>query len=134
MKAILLPALLSFVFSTLSPAQTCREVVRDASGRVVQTIDRQKQADGGGHNTYRDASGRIAGSATSKTTASGGSSTTYRDASGRLAGSATTSNFSGSGSRTQFRDASGRLIGSSSGSGKCQGAVRVSSPPIGNSR
>jgi hypothetical protein len=44
MKAILLPALLLFVLSTVSPAQTCREVVRDASGRVVQTIERQKQA------------------------------------------------------------------------------------------
>jgi len=136
MKAILLPTLLLFVLSTVSRAQTCREVVRDASGRVVQTIDRQKQsgsteravirdasgriigtattqvsAGGGGQTTFRDAHGRATGSATTQGSSSGSFRTTYRDANGRTTGSATSNNFSGSGSRTQYRDASGRLTG-----------------------
>jgi hypothetical protein len=179
MKAMLLPALLSFALATASPAQTCREVVRDSSGRIVQTIERQKQADrseravirdasgritgtantqtSGGSTTqtqYRDASGRSAGSATTHGYASGSSRTTYRDASGRMAGSADTSKVAGSGSRTQFRDASGRFAGSetthgngtmtstrtdasgrvtgnNTGTGKCQGVMRVPTPPAG---
>lgn len=66
MKAILLPALLSFVLSTASPARSCREVVRDSSGRVVQTIDRQKQAGGSERAVIRDASGRVIGTATTR--------------------------------------------------------------------
>ncbi len=42
-KAILLPALISFALATMLPAQTCREVVRDSSGRIVQTIERQNK-------------------------------------------------------------------------------------------
>ena len=72
MKAILLPALLSFVLSTVSPAQTCREVVRDGSGRVVQTIDRQKQAGGTERAVIRDASGRVISTATTQVSAGGG--------------------------------------------------------------
>jgi hypothetical protein len=44
MKATLFPALFVLALCATSPAQTCREVVRDSSGRIVQTIDRQKQA------------------------------------------------------------------------------------------
>jgi YD repeat-containing protein len=36
-------------------------VVRDASGRIVQTIERQKQAGGAERAVTRDASGRIVG-------------------------------------------------------------------------
>jgi hypothetical protein len=147
MKAMLLPALLSFALATASPAQTCREVVRDSSGRVVQTIERQKQAGGteravirdasgritgtattqptGGNaarTTYRDASGKLTGSAVTLGTASGSSRTTYRDANGRMTGSADTSKVAGSGSRTQFRDASGRAAGTETTSG--HGATR----------
>jgi hypothetical protein len=64
MKAILLPVLVSFALATKLPAQTCREVVRDGSGRVVQTIERQKQAGGAERAVIRDASGRITGTAT----------------------------------------------------------------------
>lgn len=142
-KTLLLPALLlSCVLSPVAPAQTCREVVRDASGRIVQTIERQKQVGGTERAVIRDASGRITGTATTQTTAggsgrtafrdasgrvsgtasthganSGTTSTTYRDASGRLTGSATTNQSTSSGSRTQFRDASGRLTGSESSYG-----------------
>ncbi len=142
MKAMFLPALLSLPLATILPAQTCREVVRDASGWVVQTIERQKQGGGGeqyvtrdasgritgtattqasGDSTtqtqYRDASGRSAGSATTHGNASGSSHTTYQDASGRMAGSADTSKVAESGSRTQFRDASGRSARSETTSG-----------------
>lgn len=50
--------LLSFVLVTILPAQTCREEVRDASGRIVQTIEHQKQAGGTERAVIRDASGR----------------------------------------------------------------------------
>jgi hypothetical protein len=61
-----------------------------------------------------------------------GSRTQFRDASGRLTG---TESSHGNGSMTSTRrDASGRYTGNSTGSGKCQGAVRVPSPPINKSR
>jgi YD repeat-containing protein len=63
MKAILLPSLFSFSLAAASPAQTCSEVVRDSSGRIVKTIDRQKSAGGSVQATTRDASGRIIGTA-----------------------------------------------------------------------
>jgi hypothetical protein len=60
---VILPALFSFSLAVVSPAQTCRKVVRDASGRIVQTIDRQKSSGGTVQaTTTRDASGRLTGS------------------------------------------------------------------------
>ncbi|MEY3894550.1 MAG: hypothetical protein RLZZ214_69 [Verrucomicrobiota bacterium] len=107
MNALLLPALLSFALSLMSPAQNCREVTRDASGRIVQTIDRQKITGGTVQATTRDASGRIIGTATTSPNAS----------------------LSGSFTGTQ-RDQSGRLTGGSTGSGKCRGiGVVPASPP-----
>jgi YD repeat-containing protein len=139
MKTILCSVLFASALVGISPAQSCREVVRDASGRVVQTIDRQKQfsnteravirdASGRvtgtattrpsyGSNTrteYRDASGRLTGSATTNSTFSNASSTTFRDSSGRVTGSAHTNQRSNSSSYTQYRDASGRLTGTQS--------------------
>ena len=106
MMAMFLPTLFTFTLVT------CREVVRDASGRVVQTIERQKQAVGSERAVIRDASGRITGTAT--TQASGSTTQTqYRDASGRSAGSATTHGYASGLSRTTYRDASGRVAGSS---------------------
>lgn len=90
MKAILLPALFSFALASTSPAQICREVVRDSSGRIVQTIDRQKTTSGTVHAATRDATGRITGTATTQPTSGGNSQTTYRDASGRMSSSAST--------------------------------------------
>lgn len=79
--------------------------------------------------TYCDASGRVAGSADTSNNAGSGSRTQFRDASGRSAGSETTSgNGTMAGTR---RDASGRLTGNSTGTGKCQGVVRVPAPPAG---
>jgi len=84
---VLLPLLAAWLsFAAACPAQTGREVVRDASGRVVQTIERQK---GGGNMeraVVRDASGRILGTSTSQTSPGGQTRTTYRDASGRFTG------------------------------------------------
>jgi len=71
MKAMLLPALISIALASASQAQTCREVVRDSSGRVFQTIERQKQAGGTERAVIRDASGRITGSNTGSNTGSG---------------------------------------------------------------
>jgi len=112
MKAIHLPALLSLSLATILTAQTCREVVRDASGRIVHTIDRQKSTGGRVQATTRDTSGRIIGTATTKPKAGGSAQTTYRDASGRLTGTATTQPTAGTSSRTTYRDASGHLAGS----------------------
>lgn len=123
MKAMLLPVLFTFALATMLPAKTCREVVRDASERIVQTIERQKQAGGTERATTRDASGRIIGSATTNPNTGGSSQTTYRDASGRMAGSADTRTSSSSNTSTQYRDSSGRLSGSGTASGKCQGIV-----------
>ena len=112
MKALLLPALFSFALAATLTAQTCREVVRDASGRIVQTIDRQRSAGGSVQATMRDASGRIIGTATTAPNAGGSAQTNYRDASGRLTGTASTQPTAGASSRTTYRDASGRSAGS----------------------
>ena len=61
-KTLLLPVLLSFALASVLSAQSCRELVRDASGRIVQTIERQKQGGGTERAVTRDASGRIIGS------------------------------------------------------------------------
>lgn len=98
---------------------TERAVIRDASGRIIGTATTRVSTGGNAHTTYRDANGRSAGSATTQGSSSGASRTTYRDANGRTSGSATTRNFSGSGSRTQFRDASGRLTGTESSQSNC---------------
>jgi hypothetical protein len=63
-KTLLLPVLLPFALASVLSAQTCREVVRDSSGRIVQTIERQKQAGGTERALTRYASGRITGTAT----------------------------------------------------------------------
>jgi hypothetical protein len=62
MKAKILLASVSLMLTAASIAQTCREVVRDASGRTVQTTARQKQAGGSERAVIRNASGRIIGS------------------------------------------------------------------------
>ena len=67
MKRFLLPALLSFALALTAPAQPCREVVRDSSGRVVQTIYHQKSSGGTVRSVIRDASGRTIGTSTSQT-------------------------------------------------------------------
>ncbi|MEI6178235.1 MAG: hypothetical protein WCS43_15180 [Verrucomicrobiota bacterium] len=56
-----------FIMVVILYAQTCREVIGDGSGRMVQTIDRQKQAGGAVQATTRDANGRIIGTAISQT-------------------------------------------------------------------
>lgn len=112
MKAYLPLILLPFALASVLTAQTCREVVRDATGRVIQTINHQKSAGGNVQMTTRDASGRIIGTATTRTNASGGSNTSYRDASGRMTGTASTQPTAGGSSRTTYRDASGRVEGS----------------------
>ena len=89
MKTMFLPIVLPLALATLLPAETCREVVRDSSGRIVQTIDRQKQSGGTVQSVTRDASGRIIGTAITRPN-SGGASTQYRDSSSRLTGSAST--------------------------------------------
>ncbi len=106
MKAKLPPIVIPFALATLLPAETCWEVVRDSSGRIVQTIDRQKQSGGTVQAVTRDASGRIIGNAITRPSTGGGASTQYRDASGRLTGSAATQTTAGS-SRSTYRDASG---------------------------
>lgn len=83
------PALSLSLACTLT-AQTCREVVRDASGRIVQNIERQQSLGGTVQATTRDASGRIIGTATTNPNAGGSAQTNYRDASGRLTGTART--------------------------------------------
>jgi len=60
-KAFLFSALIFTTLCATAPAQTCREVVRDSSGRIVQTIDRQSQSGGAVQSTIRDASGRMIG-------------------------------------------------------------------------
>ncbi len=79
MKTLLL-ALLSFALSALSPAQTCREIVRDASGRIVQTIDRQKGSGETVQATTRNALGRLTDSQTTNTSHSESFTGTQRDA------------------------------------------------------
>jgi len=123
MKALLLSALFSLSLASHSPAQACRELFRDSSGRIVQTVERQQQAGGTMRTVTRDASGRITGTATTR---AGGGTTTrtdYRDAGGRLTGSATTQGHAHSNSsRTTYRDASGRVAGSAD-TGKAVGTV-----------
>ena len=133
MKAILIPALIPLVLATASPAQTCHEVVRDSSGWIVQTIERQKQAGGTERAVIRDASGRVAGSADTSKTGSG-RRTQFRDASGRSAGTETTSGCSSGNVTATRRDASGPVTGNSTASGKCQGVVRVPPPTTGAKR
>ena len=109
-----LPCLTTCFFASLVSlgAHTCREVVRDSSGRVVQTIERRTDVGGTVHTVIRDASGRLAGTSITRPDGGGGSRTDYRDANGRHSGSATTrSNGSGS-SNTSYRDAQGRSSGS----------------------
>jgi hypothetical protein len=150
MKAILPLLATSLILSVVSPAQTCREVVRDSSGRVVQTKETRKSGSGTTSVTrdasgrvigtatsqtngsvtrtdYRDASGRMTGSANTKGSSAASSQTTYRDASGRVAGSATSRANGTSGSRTDFRDATGRSAGSQTSNGS-------SGPVTGTSR
>lgn len=64
MKALLLFSLFPVLMTSHASAQTCREVVRDSSGRVVQTIERQKQAGGTERAVLRYSSGQITGSST----------------------------------------------------------------------
>ena len=75
MNSLLLSILLPFALASMLSAQTCREVVRDSSGRIVQTIERQKQAGGTERAVTRDASGRITGTATTRPNAGGSRST-----------------------------------------------------------
>lgn len=115
MSARVLGFLAVLVLIPTLPAQTCREVVRDSSGRIVQTIDHQKQSGGTVQTTTRDAAGRIIGTATTRTNSGGFTSTQYRDASGRITGSAATQPRSGgTASNTTYRDASGRIQGNAS--------------------
>ena len=65
MKAMLLTLLI--FLPTVSPARTCRETIRDASGRLVRTIESRKSADGTVHTVIRDAAGRLVSTATTRT-------------------------------------------------------------------
>ena len=100
-KTLLLHALLSFALAAALSAKTCREVLRNASGRIVQTIDRQKSAGGTVQAITRDASGRIIGTATTHPNAGGSAQTTYRDTNGGMDGTADTRTGNGSGATTQ---------------------------------
>ena len=71
MRATVFASLVSLALTAADSAQTCREVARDSSGRIVQTIDRQKQSGGTVQAVTRDASGRIIGTATTRTNSSG---------------------------------------------------------------
>jgi len=94
MNPLLRALAISLTLTALSTAETCREVVRDSSGRVVQTIDHQKSSNGGAlRSVIRDASGRTIGTSTSQTSGTT-TRTDYRDASGRMTGSATTNGSS----------------------------------------
>jgi hypothetical protein len=62
---------MSLTMATVSPAQTCREVVRDSSGRMMQTIERQKSIGGVERTVTCDASGRVTGTSTSQTSPGG---------------------------------------------------------------
>ncbi len=130
MKTLLLPVLLSLALASGLSAQNCREVVRDSSGRIVQTIERQKQAGGTERAVTRDASGRITGTATTRPNAGGSARTEYRDASGRITGT-TTANPAGTVTGIR-RDASGRVTGTSSGTGKCHQPAPL--PPSNTTR
>jgi len=111
MKALLPILGLSLILSAASPAGPCRKTVRDASGRIVQTIDNH-QTGSTTRSVIRNASGRIIGTSTNRTSSGGTTRTTYRDASGRITGSASSHGAGGKSSRTTYRDASGRMTGS----------------------
>ena len=120
----------SLLLVSVASAETCREVVRDASGRVTQTIDHQKSGNGTVRSVIRDASGRMIGTSTSQTSGTTGSRTDFRDASGRSTGNQTTNGSSGFATGTR-RDASGRVTGTSTGSGSCPTNPRIPIPPTG---
>lgn len=89
MRELYLLVVIPLAFASLLAADTCTEVVRDDSGRIVQTIERVKGPSGTVQATTRDTSGRITGTAVSQPN-KGGSRTDYRDASGRLTAPAAT--------------------------------------------
>ncbi|MGA0854925.1 MAG: hypothetical protein ACO3RK_08965, partial [Luteolibacter sp.] len=61
----------SLLLAGTSLAQTSREVVRDPSGRIVQTIDHRTEAGGTVRSTTRDAMGRVIGTAVTRQSATG---------------------------------------------------------------
>lgn len=71
MKMIPISVLFAVALTATLPAETYREVVRDSSGRISQTIDRQKSSDGSVQSVTRDASGRIIGTATTRPSSGG---------------------------------------------------------------
>ena len=75
---------------------TEREIIRDATGKVVGTATTD-----GNRTIYRDATGKTTGTATKD-----GNRTIYRDATGKTVGTATES-----GNRTTYRDATGKTSG-----------------------
>ena len=87
MQAILPILGLSMILSSISLAGSCRKTVRDASGRIVQTIDTHR-TDSMTRSVIRNASGRIVGTSTSQASTGGTAQTSFRDASGRITGSA----------------------------------------------
>lgn len=134
---------LIFSLTPLVASPSGREVVRDSSGKIIRTIEHQKQPGGGVRSVSRDASGRLIGTSVTQPSTAGGSRTEHRDSSGRLTGSsqsrasgqtvdrdaagrltgtAQTTPTPGSGNRTQFRDASGRLTGTQTESSTSRGA------------
>jgi hypothetical protein len=131
-------ALLLLMSVTALPGQTCREVQRDAAGRIVSTTEYRssfsgvravtrdasgriigtataRQSFSGPRTEFRDASGRITGTAVTRESA-GSATTTYRDPSGRVTGTAKSRSDAGVRVRTEFRDAAGRPVGSSTSS------------------
>jgi hypothetical protein len=91
-------------------AQSSRETVRDASGRIVQSIEHRQDQGGRVTSVIRDASGRIIGTTQTSASTSGQTRTQYRDAQARITGTAQ-SHASALQQHTQFRDATGRLSG-----------------------
>ena len=62
MKPFLLQILMLTCAITLTvQAQTCREVVRDSSGRIEKTIERRTLSGGNERVVIRNASGQIIG-------------------------------------------------------------------------
>lgn len=58
MRPIFLAALFFLALAAALTAQTCREVVRDSFGRIVQAISRQTSPSGTVQSVTRDGSGR----------------------------------------------------------------------------
>lgn len=112
MKFVHLCTLLSLGLTISTFAQTNREVVRDSSGGLVQTIERRIEPNGQITSTTRDAAGRLIQESTTQVSPCGRATTQYRDSGGRLIGTAQ-SQALGVTQKTQFRDASGRLTGTS---------------------